>query len=436
MEENEIYDYNTQKVSYTPEAGEQEQKKALRRAKNKGILIGALATTFICLILCLVFLLIDSFYYGGGLRKTADSGDGFALSEEADDKIALIGDLVKDYFYLDEVTDSQLEEGIYKGMIESLGDIYSEYYTAEELTALMQDTEGVYYGIGAYVSMDTVTTLPKIASVIAGAPAETADLRPDDIIYAVDGTETYGMELEEVVSMIKGPEGTEVVLTIVRSGERDYLEVPVVRAKVESPTVKYEMLDDEKGYIAISEFDDVTADQFADALATLKGNDMKGLIIDLRANPGGNLDTVVRIAKMILPEGIIVYTEDKAGNRVDYKCDGTKELDVPLVVLVDGNSASASEILAGAIKDYEKGTLVGTTTYGKGIVQQIVPLSDGSAVKITVSAYYTPNGVNIHGTGIEPDVEIDFDSEAYYDSEDPVDNQLEKAKEVLAGYIK
>ena len=436
MEENEIYDYNTQKVTYTPDDEEREKKKALKKAKNKGILIGVSVTACICLLLVLVFLLLDVFYYGGGLFRSTKSGDGFALSENADSKISLIGDLVKDYYYLDEVTDEQLEEGIYKGMIESLDDIYSEYYTAEELTNLMQDTEGIYYGIGAYVSIDTVTSLPKIASVIAGAPAETADLRPDDIIYAVDGTETYGMELEEVVSRIKGPEGTEVILTIVRSGERDYMEVPVVRAKVESPTVKYEMLDDEKGYISISEFDEVTADQFADALATLKGNDMKGLIIDLRANPGGNLDTVVRIARMILPEGIIVYTEDKAGNRVDYSCDGSKELDVPLVVLVDGNSASASEILAGAIKDYEKGTLVGTTTYGKGIVQQIVPLSDGSAVKITVSAYYTPNGINIHGTGIEPDVEIDFDSEAYYDSEEPVDNQLEKAKEILDGAIK
>ena len=191
------------------------------------------------------------------------------------------------------------------------------------------------------------------------------------------------------------------------------------------------MMEDNMAYVQITEFDDVSVKQFENALNSAMAAGMKGLILDLRANPGGSLNAVVEMARMILPKGMIVYTEDKNGKRSEYTCDGTKELEVPLVVLVDMNSASASEIMAGAIKDYSLGTLVGTTTFGKGIVQQIMPFRDGSAVKITISAYYTPKGNNIHGIGIEPDVVCEFDGEAYYGSEDHPDNQLEKAKEVL-----
>lgn len=185
------------------------------------------------------------------------------------------------------------------------------------------------------------------------------------------------------------------------------------------------MYDNGIGYIQITEFDDVTTDQFTEALAVIKGSKAKGLILDLRGNPGGSLPVVVDISRMILPKGLIVYTEDKYGERDEYTCDGEHELDIPLVVLVNGNSASASEILAGAIKDYGKGTLIGTTTFGKGIVQRVMPLSDGTALKLTISAYYTPNGNNIHGVGIEPDIVCEFDSDAYYEEE--VDNQLQRA---------
>ena len=266
-----------------------------------------------------------------------------------------------------------------------------------------------------------------------GAPAEAAQLRANDIIYEVDGVSTYGLTLNETVALIKGEEGTEVVLTIFREGESDYLEVPVTRAKVESPTVNFEMLDETTAYIQIVEFDDVTVDQFAEALAMAKGSGMEGLILDLRANPGGSLNAVVDIARMLLPEGLIVYTEDKYGERVEYSCNGKRKFEQPLVVLIDMNSASAAEILAGAIQDYELGTLVGTTTFGKGIVQQVIPFTDGSAVKLTISSYFTPKGRNIHEIGIEPDVLCEFDGDAYYNSDVPVDNQLEKAKEVLQG---
>lgn len=375
----------------------------------------------------LVSLIIISFIF----RQNVQLSDDTLLNERVLDKVGSMEQLIHDKFYLSEMTDAELEEGIYRGMLAALDDPYSEYYTAEELTALMNQTEGIYYGIGAYVGLDSVTALPKISGIIEGTPAEEADLRPDDLIYQVDDKSMYGLSLTEAVSLIKGPEGTVVKLTIVRVGESDYLEISVPRRKVESPTVNFKMLDEEIAYIEITEFDDVTVDQFADALAMAKGSDMKGLILDLRSNPGGSLSAVVDIARMILPKGLIVYTEDKNGERLEYRCDGSRKLQVPLVVLVNGNSASASEILSGAIQDYKLGTLVGTTTFGKGIVQQIISLKDGSAVKLTISSYFTPNGRNIHGTGIEPDVECVFDGETYYSTEDRYDNQLEKAKEVL-----
>ncbi len=421
--------------NYVPDNGPEKKQDSHKGMFISGIIVGMASAL---LIICIVYLgtrvgqLITARESG---ISNGISGMDSAVDDSVVEKLQTLEATIKNYFYLHEVTDEELQNGIYKGMLEALDDPYSEYYTAEELDALLTDTEGIYYGIGAYVSIDEETTLPKISGVIEGTPAEEAQLRPNDIIYEVDGTSTYGLSLTEVVSLIKGEENTEVTLTIIREGESDYLSVPVTRRRVETPTVSYEMLDDGMAYIEITEFDDVTVDQFADALATVKGSGMRGLILDLRANPGGSLTSVVEIARMILPEGMIVYTEDKNGVRNEYTCDGSKELEVPLVVLVDMNSASAAEILAGAIQDYGIGTLVGTTTFGKGIVQQVIPFEDGSAIKLTISSYFTPNGRNIHGTGIEPDVVCEFDSEAYYYSDNPVDNQLEKAKEVLAGLM-
>lgn len=351
-------------------------------------------------------------------------------------KMLTLEEVINEYFYLDDVTPEAFQTGIYKGMLQALGDDYSEYYTEEELNSLLQQVQGTYYGIGAYVSLDTLSNMPKISGTIKGAPAEEADLRANDIIYEVDGVSTYGLTLDEVVAMIKGEENTDVVLTIYREGENDYLYITVTRREVETPTIEQEMLEDGMAYIQITQFDEVSVNQFAMALTAAEKAGMKGLIVDVRANPGGSLNAVVQMLRMILPQGLIVYTEDVNGEREEYYCDGRYELDVPLVVLVDMNSASASEIFAAAVKDYELGTLVGTTTFGKGIVQQIIPFNDGTAMKLTISAYYTPKGYNIHGTGVEPDVECKFDGEAYYDAENPVDNQLEKAKEVLKGLMK
>lgn len=369
---------------------------------------------------------------GQDAREVSTAGEEpeSIVNEESLEKLEAIEEVIEEYYYKDEDIDlSAMTDGMYAGVVDALEDPYSVYYTAEEWNQLMQETEGIYYGIGAYLSLDPATSLAKISGVIAGTPAEEAGLRENDIIYMVDGESVQGLELSEIVSRVKGEENTTVHLTIVREGETDYLELDVERRKIESPTVNYEMYEDGIGYIQITEFDDVTVNQFTTALEAVKAADARGLILDLRSNPGGSLTAVVDIARELLPKGLIVYTEDKKGQREEYSCDGKKELQIPLLVLVNGNSASASEILAGAIKDYGIGTLMGTTTFGKGIVQRILPLTDGTALKLTISAYYTPKGNNIHGIGIEPDIVCEFDSEAYY--EDGIDNQLEAAKEQM-----
>lgn len=405
--------------------------KAEMKIYLKGMLAGGLFV-----LCCFVIVLILRIAIGKPLfavdepeKPVEQSRKDSAVTADVMTKMQKIEAVIDAYFYKEETDKQLLIEDAYKGMMASLGDPYSTYYSEAELQELMEQTEGIYFGIGAYVSMDKQTGYAMINGVIEGTPAQDAELREGDIIYEVDGKSAAGMELTEVVAMIKGEEGSTVHLTLVRDGE--YMEKDVVRRQIESPTVNYEMYEGQMGYIQITEFDDVTADQFAEALAVLKEQGMNGMILDLRSNPGGNLDTVVDIASMLLPEGLIVYTEDRNGNRREYNCDGTREFKLPMVVLINGYSASASEILAGSIQDYGIGTLLGTTTYGKGIVQQVVSLKDGSAVKLTVSSYYTPNGRNIHGIGIEPDEVCEFDGEAYYDAEVKVDNQLERAKELL-----
>jgi len=409
-------------------------KKSVRKSFISGLLIGCLGMLLIGGMFFLGKQIVTYFIYAA--QANDKNSTTITLKEESVVDKALINKMhkiegvIEEYYYDENFDMAELEEGVYEGMVAALGDVYADYYTEEELKELMENSEGIYYGIGSYVTLDTDTQLPMLSGVFSGSPAEAAGLRDGDIIYMVDNEEVLGLTLDEAVALIKGPEGTIVHLTIVREGEPDYLEFDVERRKVESPTVEYEMLEDNIGYIRIVEFDDVTVDQFTEALAVLKGSGMESLVLDLRSNPGGNLNAVVDMCNMILPKGLIVYTEDKYGNREEYKSDGKHQLEVPLAVLIDRGSASASEIMAGAIKDYGIGTLVGTTTYGKGIVQQVVSLRDGSAVKLTVSSYFTPKGNNIHGVGIEPDVEIELDTEKFY-AEERYDNQLEKAKEIL-----
>lgn len=401
-----------------------------------GLLVGVVITAMVgsCTYVGVKLYLMASEQSARTISSGGDAAD-VLVGDETVKKLEALEEVIEEYYYQEEDIDKEaMIDGLYSGMVDSLGDPYSVYYNEEEWQDLMQTTEGIYYGIGAYLSLDPATGLARIAGVIPDTPAEEAGLRENDIIYMVDEEQIQGLELSEIVSKVKGEEGTKVHLTIYREGESDYLEIDVTRKKIESPTVNYEIYDNGVGYIQIREFDEVTTDQFTEALAVVKGSDAKGLILDLRGNPGGSLPVVVDIARSILPKGLIVYTEDKYGEREEYSCDGRNELKIPLVVLVNGNSASASEILAGAIKDYGKGTLIGTTTFGKGIVQRVLPLTDGTALKLTVSSYFTPKGNNIHGTGIEPDIELELDAEKYY--EDGVDNQLERAKEEINKMIK
>lgn len=414
---------------------EKKKQKAMKRTWFMGgIIVGLVVALLISCATYLVNIMRD----GGEARLVSSSpdhteADDSVLSSGVESKIRLLEDSIKEY-YLSDVNNEELEIGLYRGLVEALGDPYSTYYTPQELKELQESTEGIYYGIGAYVGFDTEKNYCKITSVIEGTPAEESGLQAEDLIVKVDGEDTQGMTTTDVVALIKGKENTDVVLTIYREGEPDYLDITVTRRKVEAPTVEYEMLEDGIAYIQITQFEEVSGDQFKEKLAQAREEGMKGLIIDLRNNPGGTLSSVIDISRQILPEGLIVYTEDKTGDRDEYHCEGKKQLEVPLVVLINENSASASEIFAGAVKDYGIGTLLGTTTFGKGIVQKVYSITDGSAVKLTVSHYYTPKGNDIHGVGVEPDEVLELDTEKYL--EDGSDNQLQRAQEILAGEIK
>ena len=408
-----------------------ENEKDDNRSFWRGLAVGLASS---CAILLVVFgsvKIYQTYRVYGRLASGSSAETESVANEKTTEKLGVLENTIKQYFWQD-VDESTLEEGVYKGLLEALDDPYAVYYTHDELVQLQQQTEGIYYGIGAYISQDNEMGYVRVSKIIKNTPAEASGLQQDDYIYKVDGEDMQGKDSSYVVSKIKGEAGTKVTITVVREGATDPIDIEVERQKIESPTVEYQMLDNDMAYIQITEFDLVTTEQFEEAYKQAQADGMKGLILDLRSNPGGNLSTVCDIARMILPKGLIVYTEDKYGKREEYTCDGANQIKVPLVVLTNGYSASASEILAGAVKDYGIGTLVGTTTYGKGIVQKVINLSDGSAVKLTVSNYFTPNGNNIHKIGIDPDVEVEFDAEQYKNG---VDNQLEKAKEVLAGLM-
>ena len=375
---------------------------------------------------------------GGGLKiydvvQSNERNQG-AVTDSFVQKAKYIEETVKES-YTGDIDDDQMEEYMYKGMMASLGDPYSAYYTSEEYEELTTETTGSYEGIGVVMQQDVNTGEVKVVRCYEGAPGEKAGLLPEDVLVEVNGESVSGMELSEVVDKVKSSQDQMAHLTIAREGESEYLEIDVHLEEVNIPVVQSEMLEDNIGYIALYEFTEQTEPQYMEAFEALKDQGMERLIIDVRNNPGGLLTSVCDILEDILPEGLIVYTEDKNGEREEYTCDGENELDIPLAVLVNGNSASASEIFAGAIQDYSKGTIVGTTTFGKGIVQSLIPFNDGSAIKTTTAKYYTPSGKCIHGTGIQPDVEVELseglEQETSISHEE--DNQLQKAIEVVKG---
>lgn len=365
-----------------------------------------------------------------GVRQYQNQDE--VLNSDSIKKVKGIEALI-DQYYLEETDHEAMESYLYKGLVAGLGDPYSGYYTPEELKSVNESTEGEYRGIGVVMQQDVTTGEVTATRCYEGAPGAEAGMLPGDIIYKVNGETTADKELSEVVKSIKSSDSETVNLEIIREGNSEHLNLDIQLRPVEIPMIAYEMLEDHIGYIQIYEFAEVTAPQYLAAYEELENQGMERLIVDLRNNPGGLLTSVCSVLDHILPEGLVVYTEDKYGDRKEYTCDGKNELQIPLAVLVNGNSASASEIFAGAVQDYGIGKLVGTTTYGKGIVQQIIPLKDGSAVKLTISKYYTPKGRSIHETGLEPDVEIDLEEslKQKVTVEKNEDNQLQKAIEVL-----
>ena len=400
-----------------------------------GILIGVLITIFaVGLGIGLTCLLTDTqiIFADRSVDSSVVHSVGSVLDEDA---IAKINELAvyTELYYYNPVDLEEVQDSMYKGMIDGLGDKYSVYYNEEDYAELQLSTTGQYYGIGAGLTQDLDTMVVSITKVYRGTPSETAGLKNDDIIVSVDGIDGTSMEVSELVKHIRGEAGTTVHLEIYRPSTGEYLSFDVERADITLPSVDYEMMEDGIGYIIIESFETETAHQFEAAVEDLTAQGMKALILDVRSNPGGMINSVVDILDIILPEGLLVYIEDKDGNRQNYTSSGKTYMDLPLVVLINENSASASEILAGAIKDYEYGTLIGTTTFGKGIVQTIIPLSDGDAVKLTSAKYFTPNGNYIHEVGIDPDIELEYE---YLNPEGEVyerqyDNQILKALEVL-----
>lgn len=355
------------------------------------------------------------------------------LDQDTVDKVDELTNYMDLYYYEDyDVQDVQ--DGLLEGVVSGLGDKYSAYYTAEEYKEQQLSTSGTYYGIGAALAQDKDTMQVTITKIYEGTPSEEAGLKKDDVIVSADGTDATSMELTDFVKLIRGEEGTTVHLEIYRPSTEETLEFDVERKNVELPSVSSQMLENNIGYIQISEFQSKTAEQFESALSSLKDQGAQSLIVDVRGNGGGLVDSVVAILDDILPEGTVVYTEDKYGNRQDYTSSGDTYLDMPIAVLVDQNSASASEIFAGAIKDYNYGTLIGTKTFGKGIVQTVFSLPEGDAIKITTAKYFTPDGNYIHGVGIEPDIELEYQFMGGENDEYSVDldNQIQKAIEVLS----
>lgn len=403
--------------------GRQERKKPALPGQNRfsrGFLAGMLTAAVLLVAIT-----------GGSSLLSKVFGGSFASDSvsvrEVNNKLNDINALVEEYYlYDDEIDKDALIEGIYSGYVAALGDLYTEYYDAEETKAMMEDDSGEFSGIGASILRNAQTGKFTITEVYEGSPADKAGIQAGDVLYQVDGHLTDGESSDTVLSWTKGETGTEVVIQVIRDGET--MEFTVTRDVIEEHTVEYEMKYGQTGYIYVEKFADVTYEQFKTALEDLESQGMTGLVIDLRGNPGGNFNTVTDMLRLILPEGVIVSVKDKYGNTEEETCDGENEFAKPLAVLVDGRSASASEIFSAAVQDYGIGTIVGQTTYGKGVVQQIIGMGDGTSLKVTIAEYYTPSGNSINGTGVQPDVEVEY----VYDENNPkADNQLEAALEAV-----
>lgn len=416
-----------------------------------GVLTGALVMAFVGLII--VGMSAGIYLFGRRVISRQPQSGAPSITEEpakgvdfeqVTSKMEMIQQIIDQVFLYDE--DAQnVEDFIYRGMMAGLDDPYSVYYSEEDYKLMQESTSGTYSGIGAMISQNRTTGLCTVVKVFDGSPALEAGMRPGDVVYKVEDTLVAGESLDVIVSnYVKGEEGTPVQITVYRADEDAYVDLTLTRRKIEVPTVESRMLDETTGYVAVSEFDLITVDQFKTAIDDLTAEGMKQLVIDLRNNPGGILDSAVAMVDYLIPDdmtdfkkgegkSLIVYTADRNGEGETYTASDGHAVDLPIAILVNGDSASASEVFTGAMKDYGRAVVVGTTSYGKGIVQNLIPLGDGSAIKLTTAHYYTPSGFDLHEKGIAPDVEVPLDeslrTQAVIRPED--DNQLKKAVEVL-----
>lgn len=359
---------------------------------------------------------------GGYVAITGDEYKSYKETKEKYGKLTELQKYIENYYYI-PVDSQALEEGIYKGLFWGLGDPYSAYLTAEEYEEIMISTKGEFQGIGVTIAPDE-QGLINVVAPIDESPAQKAGILSGDKITAVAGKSYDGSTIDGAVAAMRGKAGTKVGITVLRAGE--ILEFDITRANIVLQSVKSEILEDNIGYIRISSFEEHTAEDFKKHLRELEMKGVDGFVLDLRSNGGGLVDSSVEIADMLLEEGVVTYTEDRKGDRNTYKSkSGATKL--PYVVLINEGTASSSEILTGAIKDNEGGKIVGTKSYGKGIIQSIEKLSNGDAVKMTVMQYFSPKGNAIHGLGIEPDEVVELLME------DQTDKQLERAIEILKG---
>ena len=364
--------------------------------------------------------------------------DSKSVEYENVKKFEKVRALLEEYYYKD-TNENKMLEGAISGMTEALEDPYTVYFTKEQMKQFTEKSQGSYVGIGVVVTMGEEGLL-SVVEPFAESPALEVGIAKDDKIVKVDDADVTTIRDEDmIISMIKGKENTKVKITVYRPSEGKYLDFDVTRKKIKVVNINSEVIKDDIGYIRLSMFDSEINKDFQEHLNNLLKKKIKGLVIDLRDNPGGDYDQVSAIADRLIPEGLIVYTEDKKGNKQEKKSDST-ELNIPIAVLVNENSASASEVLSGALKDHNKATLVGTKTFGKGLVQAVVNLEDGSGLKVTIARYFTPSGVCIQDVGIEPHLKVEL-SDKYKNfaiSQIPKedDNQLQKAIEVIKDAIR
>ena len=380
-----------------------------------GVLLGAFITVSVVVYGVSYFNSRGYVHFGtnGEIYVTGTATDeSEGIGSKVEGKLNALNSVLSNKFYFDQADEEKAADNIYKAYLSSYGDKYTVYYTADEYKKLMESTTGKFYGVGALCSLNEAGGVTVLDAFDDG-PAYKAGVRDGDIVIKVDDTDITGMDLSSAVALIKGEKGTQVKLTVLR--DKEPLTFSIIRDEITTPTVDYKMLDNSIGYIQISQFDEVTTEQFKSALTDLKNQGLKGLIVDIRSNPGGMLNVVVNIADEIIPKGLIVYTDDVNGNRKEYNGSSDSELTIPMAVLVNENSASAAEIFAGAVQDYGKGKIIGTQTYGKGIVQTIQPLTDGSAIKYTIAKYYTPKGQDIQGNGVTPDIVVELPQDSTED---------------------